>query len=150
MAAAIGAVVGLVAITPASGYVGPVASIAIGIIAGVTTYATVWIRARKINIDDTLDVWAAHGVGGLTGAILTGVFAEKAINAAGNNGLLFGNPGQLWIQILAVTATAVYSFAGTWILLKVLGALGLTLRVYSADEAEGLDMATHGEPGYRF
>ena len=148
MAAATGAVCGLVAITPASGFVGPIASIAIGIIAGVITYAAVYIRTHKIGVDDTLDVWAAHGVGGLTGAILTGIFAEKVINAAGNNGLLFGNPGQLWIQIIAVAAVALYAFFATWLILKVVSFFS-PLRVSAADEEEGLDMAVHGEAGYR-
>ena len=148
LAAAIGAVCGLVAITPASGYVGPVAAIAIGIIAGVVTYAAVWIRLRKINVDDTLDVWAAHGVGGLAGALLTGIFAEKAINAAGNNGLLFGNPDQLWTQLIAVAATATYAFVATYILLKILSWFS-PIRVTSAEESEGLDTAAHGETAYR-
>ena len=136
------------AITPASGYVGPVAAIAIGIIAGVVTYAAVWIRLRKINVDDTLDVWAAHGVGGLAGALLTGFFAEKAINAAGNNGLLFGNPDQLWTQLIAVAATATYAFVATYVLLKFLSWFS-PLRVTSAEESEGLDTAAHGETAYR-
>lgn len=147
MATATGAVCGLVAITPASGFVGPIASIAIGVIAGVVTYLMLLFRSKKTRIDDTLDVWAAHGMGGLTGAILTGVFAEKAINSAGNNGLLFGNPSQLWTQILAVAVTLTYSFVVTFILLKLLTPLGL--RVSAKDEAEGLDMAVHGEEGYR-
>ena len=148
MAAATGAVCGLVAITPASGFVGPVASIAIGIIAGVITYAAVFIRTHKIGVDDTLDVWAAHGVGGLTGAVLTGIFAEKVINAAGNNGLLFGNPNQLWIQVIAVVAVAAYAFFATWLILKVISFFS-PLRVSAADEEQGLDMAVHGEAGYR-
>ena len=147
MATATGAVCGLVAITPASGIVGPVASIAIGIIAGIVTYLMLFFRSKYTRIDDTLDVWAAHGMGGLTGAILTGVFAEKAINSAGNNGLLFGNPGQLWTQILAVLVTLVYSFVVTFILLKLLSPLGL--RVSEKEEEEGLDLAIHGEEGYR-
>jgi len=147
MATATGAVCGLVAITPASGFVGPMASIAIGIIAGVVTYLMLLFRSKKTRIDDTLDVWAAHGMGGVVGAILTGVFAETAINSAGHNGLLFGNPGQLWIQILAVTVTLTYSFTATFILLKVLTPLGL--RVSSKEEVQGLDMAVHGEEGYR-
>ncbi len=147
MATATGAVCGLVAITPASGFVGPIASIAIGIIAGVVTYLMLLLRSKRTKIDDTLDVWAAHGMGGVTGAILTGVFAEKAINSAGNNGLLFGNPGQLWTQLLAVLVTLTYSFVVTFILLKLLTPLGL--RVPTKDEAEGLDMAVHGEEGYR-
>ena len=147
MATATGAVCGLVAITPASGFVGPVASIAIGVIAGVVTYVMLLFRNKKTRIDDTLDVWAAHGMGGLTGAILTGVFAEKAINSAGNNGLLFGNPSQLWTQLLAVAVTLSYSFVVTFILLKLLTPMGL--RVSSKEEAEGLDLAVHGEEGYR-
>lgn len=147
MATATGAVCGLVAITPASGFVGPMASIAIGIIAGVVTYLMLLFRSKKTRIDDTLDVWAAHGMGGVVGAILTGVFAETAINSAGHNGLLFGNPGQLWIQILAVAVTLTYSFTATFILLKVLTPLGL--RVSSKEEVQGLDMAVHGEEGYR-
>lgn len=147
MATATGAVCGLVAITPASGFVGPIASIAIGVIAGIVTYLMLLFRNKKTRIDDTLDVWAAHGMGGLTGAILTGVFAETAINSAGHNGLLFGNPSQLWTQVLAVAVTLSYSFVVTFILLKLLRPLGL--RVSSKDEAEGLDLAVHGEEGYR-
>ena len=149
MAAASGAIVGLVAITPASGYVGPIASIAIGIIAGVVCYIAVYMRNRRIKIDDTLDVWAVHGIGGLTGALLTGVFAETAINAAGANGALFGNPHQLLVQLIAVCAAGIYAFAATWILLKILAFLKFPLRVSPAEEEEGLDIAVHGEAGYR-
>ncbi len=148
MAAATGAVCGLVAITPASGFVGPIAALAIGIIAGVITYSAVYIRTHKIGIDDTLDVWAAHGIGGLVGAVLTGVFAEKAINAAGNNGLLFGNSNQLAIQIIAVAVVALYSFIGTWLILKLISFFS-PLRVSSSQESQGLDLAVHGEAGYR-
>ena len=148
MAAATGAVCGLVAITPASGFVGPIAAIAIGVIAGVITYAAVFIRTHKIKIDDTLDVWAAHGVGGLTGAVLTGIFAEKVINAAGNDGLLFGNPGQLLVQVVAVAAVALYALFGTWVILKFVSFFS-PLRVSSSQESEGLDLAVHGEAGYR-
>lgn len=143
-----GAVCGLVAITPASGFVGPIASIAIGVISGVITYLALYFRSKKINVDDTLDVWAAHGIGGLTGAVLTGVFAEKAINEFGNNGLLFGNPGQLGIQISAVIITAMYAFFGTLVLLKIINHLS-ELRVSKNEEKLGLDMAVHGEAGYR-
>jgi Amt family ammonium transporter len=148
MAAAIGAVCGLVAITPASGFVGPISAIAIGLLGGAVTYLAVHIRGKKIKIDDTLDVWAGHGIGGLTGALLTGVFAEKAVNAGGNNGLLFGNPHQLLVQLAAVVAVGIYSFVATWVILKVIG-LWWPLRVTSAEEEEGLDMATHGEMAYR-
>jgi ammonium transporter, Amt family len=148
MATATGAVCGLVAITPASGFVGPIASIAIGIIAGVVTYLMLYLRSKKMRIDDTLDVWAAHGMGGITGAILTGVFAEKVINSAGNNGALFGNPSLLGVQILAVLVTAIYSFLATFVILKLLQ-LKLKLRVSSSEEEKGLDLSVHGESGYR-
>jgi ammonium transporter, Amt family len=147
MATATGAVCGLVAITPASGFVSPMASIAIGVIAGVVTYVMLLLRSRKLRVDDSLDVWAAHGMGGLVGAILTGVFAEKAINAAGANGLLFGNPGQLAIQVVAVAASLTYAFLMTYLFLRLLSRFGL--RVAPEEEEEGLDLATHGEEGYR-
>jgi ammonium transporter, Amt family len=146
-ATATGAVAGLVAITPASGFVGPMASIAIGIVAGIVTYVMLLFRGKFTRIDDTLDVWAAHGMGGLTGAILTGVFAEVAVNSAGHDGLLFGNPGQLWIQTVAVLVSLAYAFVVTFILLKLLTPLGL--RVSKVDEEMGLDLAVHGEEGYR-
>jgi Amt family ammonium transporter len=147
LATATGAVCGLAAITPASGFVGPIASIAIGIIAGLMTYLALHLRSKRTLIDDTLDVWAAHGMGGVTGIILTGVFAEKAINGAGNNGLLFGNPGLLGTQILTALVTLVYAFVVTFILFKVLAPLGL--RVSPQEEEDGLDLAIHGEEGYR-
>ncbi len=148
MAAAVGAVCGLVAITPASGFVGPISAIAIGVIAGVITYLAVYWRMNKSSIDDSLDVWAAHGVGGLVGAVLTGFFAEKAVNAVGNDGLLFGNAGLVWTQVVAVCATALYAFIATYIILKVLS-MFTSLRVTSQEEEEGLDISSHGETGYR-
>ncbi len=111
------------------------------------TYLMLLLRTKRMQIDDTLDVWAAHGMGGLTGALLTGVFAEKVINSAGANGLLFGNPSQLLVQLLAVVATAAYAFVLTFLLLKLLSVMGL--RVTSREEAIGLDIAAHGEEGYR-
>jgi len=149
MAAAIGAVCGLVTITPASGYVGPVAAIAIGVLGGAVTYLAVYWRNRRVRIDDSLDVWAGHGIGGLTGAILTGLFAEKAINAAGANGLLFGNPQQLVVQLVAVIAVGIYAFAMTWLILKLVSVFS-PLRVSADDEEQGLDLAVHGEVGYRY
>ena len=147
LATVTGAVCGLVVITPASGFVGPMSSIAIGVIGGLVTYLMLLLRTKKMEIDDTLDVWAAHGMGGLTGALLTGVFAEKVINSAGANGLLFGNPQQLLVQIIAVAATVTYSFVVTFLLLKILSIMGL--RVTDREEAIGLDIAAHGEEGYR-
>src|SRR5215472_4242681 len=120
MSTATGAVCGLVAITPASGYVGPMASIAIGILAGVVACAALLFRAKRTRIDDTLDVWAAHGMGGVTGAVFTGFIAEKAINGAGANGLVFGNPGQALIQIVVVAVTMAYAFGVTLPLFRLL------------------------------
>ncbi len=147
LATATGAVCGLVAITPASGYVGPLSSLAIGVTGGLVTYLMLLLRTKRIRIDDTLDVWAAHGMGGVTGALLTGIFAEKVINGAGANGLLFGNPEQLLVQVAAVAVTAAYAFVMTFLLLKLLTVMGL--RVTSREETVGLDLAAHGEEGYR-
>ena len=147
LATATGAVCGLVVITPASGFVGPMSSIAIGVIGGLVTYLMLFVRTRMTQIDDTLDVWAAHGMGGLTGALLTGVFAEQAINSAGANGLLFGNPHQLLVQLLTVTVTVAYAFGVTFLLLKLLSFM--SLRVTTHEEIVGLDIAAHGEEGYR-
>lgn len=154
MATAIGAVCGLIAITPASGYVGPMASIAIGTIAGLVTYMALYVRSKFMDVDDTLDVWAAHGMGGVTGLILTGVFAEKAIRNPLNdpailsaNGLLQGNAAQFGVQILVAVVTLSYAFVMTVLILKLLAPLGL--RVPHEDEDLGLDLAVHGEEAYR-
>ena len=117
--AATAIVVGLVAITPAAGFVGPMSAIALGAIAAIPSYFALVIRA-KTSLDDSLDVVAAHGVGGTVGAILTGVFAQKGLNGLAD-GLLFGNPGQVWIQIVAVAAAMVYSGGMSFVLLKLIG-----------------------------
>ncbi len=147
LATATGAICGLVVITPASGFVGPIASIAIGIIGGAVTYIALLFRTHKTYIDDALDVWAAHGMGGVTGAILTGVFAEKIINSTGNNGLLFGNPTQFFVQVMTVAVTASYTMIATWIILLVLNNT-IGLRVSKKEEQDGLDISLHGEKGY--
>ena len=144
--AATGIVVGLVAVTPAAGYIGPMSAIALGAIAAVPSYFALLWRA-KTNLDDSLDVVAAHGVGGTVGALLTGVFAQKALNSAGNDGLLFGNPGQLGVQATAVVAAIVYSGLVSFILLKIINVV-LPLRAAAAEEAIGLDMSQHGEEAY--
>ncbi len=149
MAAAIWAVCWLVVITPASGYVWPLSSIAIWLLGWVLTYMTVYLRTQKIKIDDSLDVWAAHGMWWLFWAVLTWVFAEKAINSAWANWALFWNPSLLFIQIWTVAVTWLYAFFATIIILKVISFL-IPLRVSSDDEIEGLDMATHGEVWFRF
>ncbi|MDO8531499.1 MAG: ammonium transporter [Dehalococcoidia bacterium] len=144
--AATGAVVGLVAITPASGFVTPMAAIIIGLGAGVFCFLACRLRARW-KLDDSLDVWGCHGVGGTWGALATGLFATKLVNPGGADGLFYGNPQQFLIQILAVVATWVFSFVMTWIILKVLDAV-MGLRVSDKEEARGLDMSQHGEPAY--
>ena len=143
--AATAIVVGLVAITPAAGFVGPMSAIALGAIAAVPSYFALFWRART-QLDDSLDVVAAHGVGGTVGALLTGVFAQKALNGVAD-GLLFGNPGQLGIQAIAVAAAIVYSGVMSFVLLKVIG-LVIPLRADSTDETAGLDVTQHGEEAY--
>jgi Amt family ammonium transporter len=138
-------VVGLVAITPAAGYVGPMSAIALGGLAAFPSYFALIVRART-SLDDSLDVVAAHGLGGTVGAILTGVFAQKALNGVAD-GALFGNPGQLVIQVTAVAASAAYSGVMSFILLKVIGAV-MPLRANASDEGTGMDLTQHGEEAY--
>ena len=141
-----GAVAGLVAITPASGFVGVYGALAIGAGAGVLCYIAVYLRTR-IQIDDALEVFAVHGVGGIWGAIATGIFAVSAIG--GTAGAIDGNAGQLVTQLLAVVATMAYSFIVTLVILKVLDLVpGLGLRVSPASEDVGLDISAHGERAF--
>jgi Amt family ammonium transporter len=146
LGAASGAVAGLVAITPASGFVGPLSSIIIGLVAGILC-STACTLKTKMGYDDSLDVVGVHGVGGTWGAIATGLFASTAINAAGNNGLFFGNPKQLLIQVIAVIATWVFAFVGTLIILSVLKAI-MGLRITEEEEIMGLDLSQHNEKSY--
>ena len=141
-----GAVVGLVAITPACGFVTPLAAILIGAIAAVVSYYAIRLR-QKFNLDESLDVWACHGMGGVTGALLTGVFATKAVNAAGANGLFYGNPNQFLIQLLTVVVVAVFAFGVTFGITKLLSAW-MGLRVSASEEEVGLDLSEHGERAY--
>ena len=138
-------VVGLVAITPAAGYVSPMSAIALGAIAAFPSYFGILLRS-KTSLDDSLDVVAAHGLGGTVGALLTGVFAEKALNGA-FDGALFGNPGQVLVQGAAVLGAMFYSAAGTFVILKLIG-LVVPLRATVSEEAEGLDIIAHGEEAY--
>jgi ammonium transporter, Amt family len=138
-------VVGLVAITPAAGFVSPRNALLLGAIAAVPSYFGLIIRA-KTSLDDSLDVVAAHGVGGTVGALLTGVFAEKSINGV-FDGALYGNPGQVAIQGAAVLTAIVYSGVVSFILLKLIG-LVLPLRATTTEESEGLDITMHGEEAY--
>ena len=138
-------VVGLVAVTPAAGFVGPMSAIALGAIAAVPSYFGIMYRS-KTALDDSLDVVAAHGVGGTVGALLTGIFAQKALNGV-QDGLLYGNPGQLGIQAIAVAGAGVYSFVVSYILVKLVG-LVIPLRPSPEDEMTGLDISQHGEEAY--
>jgi Amt family ammonium transporter len=141
-----GLVAGLVAITPAAGYVAPWAAVVIGVLASVVCYVAVQAKYRY-GYDDSLDAFGVHGVGGLAGALLTGVFAQKALNDAGNDGALFGNVHQLGVQVVACLASGVYALVGTVLVLKVIDKT-IGLRVEEAEEREGLDQTQHGEEGY--
>jgi Amt family ammonium transporter len=143
--AATAIVVGLVAVTPAAGFIGPMSAIVLGGLAAIPSYFAILWRART-SLDDSLDVVAAHGVGGTFGALLTGILAQKAINGVAD-GLLFGNPAQLGIQALAVASAALYSAAVSFALLKVIGAI-FPLRADDSDQSVGLDLSMHGEEAY--
>ena len=144
LGAAIGAVAGLVAITPAAGFVTPMAALLIGVGAGVLCELAVHLK-QALGVDDALDVWAVHGIGGTWGAIATGIFAVAAIGGA--SGLVDGNPGQVLTQIIAVLATWVYAGVVTFVLLKLID-ITIGLRVTEEEEAEGLDATQHGEIAY--
>lgn len=146
LGAASGAVAGLVAITPAAGFVSPISAIIIGIGAGVLCSTACNLKAR-LGYDDSLDVVGVHGIGGTWGALATGLFASTAVNSGGSNGLFFGNPGQLGIQFVAVAATWILALVGTFIILGILKAV-MGLRVTEEDERQGLDLSQHNERGY--
>ena len=142
---ATGGVVGLVAITPASGYVTPMAAIVIGVVGAIISYYAMLFRSKQ-NVDDSLDVWACHGLGGTWGAIATGIFATVAVNSA-SSGLIDGHAGQVVTQIIAVGVTWIYAFVMTVILAKVVDAT-IGLRVPDEEEAVGLDISQHAEKAY--
>ncbi len=144
--AATGAVVGLVAITPGAGYVQPWAGIPIGVIASVISYYAMLWRARASRIDESLDVFACHGLGGTWGALATGIFATSAVNAAGS-GLVDGNWKQVLIQLAAIATTMAYAFAVSWLLARALKAT-MGIRVRDEEESVGLDISQHGETAY--
>jgi ammonium transporter, Amt family len=145
VAAATAIVVGLVAITPAAGFISPMSAILLGGFAAIPSYFTLQWRA-KTSLDDSLDVLAAHGVGGTVGALLTGVFANKALNGVAD-GVLYGNPRQILIQSAAILAAIVYSGIGSFILLKLIGFV-MPLRATGTDESVGLDISQHSEEAY--
>jgi Amt family ammonium transporter len=142
-----GAVAGLVAITPASGFVTPMGAIGIGLGAGLICWLSVTYVKTTFGYDDTLDAFGVHGVGGTWGALATGLWATKSINSAGADGLFHGNPVQLWIQFKAVLVTLVYSFVASYLLFKVVDAI-IGLRVNEHEERVGLDLTQHKEVGY--
>src|SRR5256886_1233425 len=144
---AAGAVAGLVAITPASGFVDVSGSIIIGLGAGILCYVALQLRPR-LKVDDALDVWAVHGIGGTWGAIATGLFATVAINTAGADGLFFGNPRQLVTQLIAVGATWLYAAVATLVIVKAID-LTIGMRVREHEESLGLDVSQHGEIAYQ-
>jgi Amt family ammonium transporter len=143
---ATGIVVGLVAITPAAGFVSPAGALALGTIAAFPSYFVIVLRSRT-RLDDSLDVFAGHGIGGITGALLTGVFAQKAWNPAGNDGLLAGNPGQLGVQALGVATALLYAGLATFVILKLIALLS-PLRTAERTEGMGMDVSQHGEEAY--
>ncbi len=141
-----GAVVGLVAITPASGYVTPLAALVIGACAAPISYYAIKLRQR-MKLDESLDVWACHGVGGTWGALATGLFATKAVNPAGADGLFYGNPVQFLVQVVAVALVIAFAFVSTYAITSLLKK-SIGLRVSQNEEEVGLDISEHGERAY--
>jgi Amt family ammonium transporter len=141
-----GMVVGLVAITPAAGFVTPMAAIVIGGVAAPISYYAIKLR-QKSRLDESLDVWACHGMGGLWGALATGLFATKAVNPAGADGLFYGNPNQFFIQAISAVVVIVFAFVVTYVIAAVLKRT-LGLRVGDNEEEVGLDISEHGERAY--
>ena len=144
---ATGAVAGLAAITPAAGFVSPMMGMPIGIVAAVVCYYAMLLRAKKMGVDESLDVWAVHGMGGIWGVLATGIFASVAVNAAGADGLFFGNAWQLARQLLAVVSVGAFAFGVSWGLAKLVDVV-MGLRVSPAEETVGLDISQHGERAY--
>ncbi len=148
LGAASGAIAGLATITPAAGFVGPNSAVAIGLIAGLVCYLAVLLK-NKLRYDDSLDVVGIHGVGGLVGTLCVGIFASKAVNPAGADGLLFGNASLLGTQIFGIVVVGLYTLVVTFVLLKLVDAL-FGLRLPLEDEVAGLDLSEHSEEAYNF
>ncbi len=142
-----GAVAGLVAITPAAGFVTPLGAVLIGAGSGGICWVSVNVLKARVGYDDTLDAFGVHGVGGLWGALATGLFATVAVNTGGANGLFYGNPALLWIQTKAVAVTFAYALGMSWVLFKVVDRV-IGLRVSEHEERVGLDLTQHREAGY--
>jgi Amt family ammonium transporter len=144
---ATGAIAGLAAITPAAGFVAPLAGIPIGIVAAVVCYYAMLLRVKKMGVDESLDVWACHGIGGTWGALAVGIFASVAVNSAGANGLIFGSGVQLARQLLGVVVVWGFAFGVTWVVGKIVD-VTIGLRVNATEETVGLDISQHGERAY--
>jgi Amt family ammonium transporter len=141
-----GAVAGLVAITPAAGFIQPIMGIPIGAGVAVLCYYMMLLRS-KTSIDESLDVWAVHGMGGTWGALATGIFSSAAVNGAGKDGLIYGNAQQLLLQLIGVAVVWVFAFGMTWIIGKLVNVI-IGLRVSYEEESVGLDISQHGERAY--
>jgi Amt family ammonium transporter len=144
--AATGSIAGLATITPAAGFVGPLPALVIGVAAGIVCYFALNAKT-KFGYDDSLDAFGVHGVGGMLGTMMLGLFGSLVINATGANGLFLGNPKQFFIQTGAVALVAVFSFVMSFVLLKIIE-FAIGLRVNMDQETEGLDITQHGEAGY--
>ncbi|MBE2973575.1 ammonium transporter [Priestia megaterium] len=142
-----GAIAGLVAITPACGFVTPFASIVIGFIGGAVCFWGIFSLKKKIGYDDALDAFGLHGIGGTWGGIATGLFATTSVNDAGANGLFYGDPSLLWKQLMAIVATYLFVGIATFIIVKVVGLI-VSLRATQEEETLGLDITLHGERAY--
>jgi Amt family ammonium transporter len=142
----VGAVCGMAAVTAAAGYVNFTAAVIIGLAAGIISNLVANWRAGRSRIDDTLDVFACHGVGGIIGAVSVGLYATAAVNPA-VTGLFYGNPAQLGIQVLAVVVVAAFAFVGSYVLLRLVD-LFSPIRVTPKEEDVGLDLSQHGEEAY--
>jgi len=149
LGAASGCVAGLVAITPASGYVSAGPSVIIGLAAGAICYFAVSVVKAKFGYDDALDAFGVHAIGGTWGALATGLFASKAVNPTGADGLFYGNASQVGIQLTGIAASWAFAIVGTFVILKVIG-LFMQLRADAEDELQGLDISEHGERGYAY
>lgn len=150
LAAATGMVAGLVAITPASGFVGPAGALVIGAITGPISFFGVQLIKQRLKLDDSLDVFPVHGVAGIVGTILTGIFASANLGIFSGQGMDNSIGAQIFVQLIGVVATVVYTVVVTYIVFKITGALVGGLRVSSESEVQGLDVSTHDERGYHF
>jgi Amt family ammonium transporter len=142
-----GAIAGLATVTPAAGFVSPIAAIPIGIAAAVVCYYVLILFKSKLGFDDSLDVFAVHGVGGILGMLSVGIFATLAVNSAGADGLIYGSATQLLKQIAGIVTVGAYAFVVTWVLGKIVAAT-IGLRVGQPEEMVGLDLSQHGERAY--